>query len=228
MSNEKDIAYLATHTFKHNLGNQFDQAVSTPIVKDSLAGLWALRNHPMYYSYGPNFEDIEVWRLTDFDILGSQIGAGDGEYSYGFSRSKRDFYRKLAEPDIVVPDVMDMFSRGILTDVVGATKMRVLKEGKLLEDEERARSYLQRKMSSDSIQTLRGVYADSHAYTTFIIGYCFPKLNKSKIDVSKVLGLEGRLEDPVSYVEKLIKSKLTDEQGNFLQRFDYPRRDARK
>jgi len=50
MTNQ-DVAYIVTHTRKHKLANQFTQVDSAPIVDDILSGLWALREHPLFYSY---------------------------------------------------------------------------------------------------------------------------------------------------------------------------------
>ena len=203
---ERDIAYVVTHTFKHNLCNQFDQVVSTPIVEDSLAGLWALRGRLHYYSYGDKFENV-LGSLINFNVPDSEINAED-KYSYSFSKSKRESFRRLAEPALVIPDVTDTFSEGILTDVARETKRIVLEHGKLFEDEERARSYLQRKELNIDVQRLREIYADSHAYTTFLIGYCFPKLGTIGDAVAKTLGLEDRLENPLLYIERLIGSDV--------------------
>ena len=174
-----DVAYIVTHTRKHKLADQFTQVASAPLVDDVLAGLWVLRKDPRFFNYETR-EESTLGDLIGFDVEGSEI---DKPYGFGFCKEDRDIYRKLAEPQLIVPDVTDRFTRGLLTDVVKATRERILRYGKLFEDG--AKTYLERKRLDIGVERLREIFADQHAYAAFLIGYCFPRLGRRRSCRSK-------------------------------------------
>lgn len=203
ITNDGNIAYALAHTHKHRLGNAFDQVDSTPIVNDSLAGLWILRNHPCFYSY-PEKEKSKLADLIGFDIKCSEV-----DKFYGFPLSERDFYRKLADPGLVIPDITNEFTKGILTDVAKATREKVLHKGRLLSEIKRAQEIIEEYKLGVNIEKLREIFADSHAYATFIIGYCFPKLGEAERLIEEKFDWHKRLKEPKAHIESLISKPIS-------------------
>ncbi|MBI1971086.1 hypothetical protein HYS47_05030 [Candidatus Woesearchaeota archaeon] len=213
-----ELEYQAAHTFKNNFWRGFDSA-ARDLVVDSLTGLWALRRHPHYYSYGgiSGAEGVPLHEIIGFDVPGSELFE-QSWYHFGFYKSMRDRNRTAPAPVLVIPDVTEKFTRGILTDVSRETKRIVLGQlrqtgalGKHRNAEEEERN----GYPSDPQQVLQGlgldidvqrffeIYADSHAYATFLIGFYLPHIRESS-GVGKFIESEGRLNDPVSYVEKVL------------------------
>ena len=205
MNDSSNVAYAALHTRKHTLSNPFDQEHSGPIVDDVISGLWSLRHHPYFYQYTGSSE-LPLAELIDFDIVRSELG--NRGVSYGFMKDDRDIYRALGAPVITIPDVTDNFTRGILTDAVRATKQKVLSEGRLFADEGRAQLILEKQGLEMTAQQLREIFADYHAYSAFVIGFCFPRLGDAEHFIEKRTDWHQRLKQPKQYIEQLIGKAL--------------------
>lgn len=214
---EIDIEYHAAHTFKNQFWRNFDKA-ARDVVIDSLVGLWSVRTHPHYYDYG-NSEAVPLHEIIGFDVQGSELFKNSW-YQFGYDRQRRDYSRTAPSPALAIPDVTETFTRGILTDVARETKRVVL--DKLRQNEELCKYKSEEEEErngypSDPQKVIQGlditvekfiqIYADSHAYTTFLLGFYLPHIGESS-GVAKVLKERNRLGDPVSYIRELISLEV--------------------
>ena len=215
---QTELEYQAAHTFKNNFWRGFDIA-TRDLVVDSLAALWALRRHPHYYKHSgiSDVEAVFLHELIGFDVPGSELFA-QSWYHFCFYQSKRDRNRTAPAPALTIPDVTNTFTKGILTDVARETKRVVLGQLRQYEElrkcgnevvEERfgypptdPKKLIQDQGLDIDVQRFINIYADSHAYVTFLIGFYLPHLRESCGLVKQAL--EGRLSDPVSYVGKVL------------------------
>lgn len=166
-----NLAYCATHTFKHVLGNEFDQRESKPIVRACLRDLWELRFHPNYFTNNDSRE-LQVSTLLDLNIR-----LLDMEGPFGLISQSRKEYRELAG-NVFIPDITDSFHEGLLTDKIRQTKQELMKKRAILPSETEARKVLQIYGMDLSLEELRKRFLDTHAYGIFIVGFTFPILGK--------------------------------------------------
>jgi hypothetical protein len=204
-----NAAYCARHTYKHTLIS-LDRDV--PTIKKSLAGLWELRYHPHYEAY-PHSTDSKLKDLIGgFDAQRSEISD-----SLGFPERERRIYRSLAgekeyerimcEP-LTIPDVYDVFKRGILTDAVTATREKILLEYETLKDEKMIQGAIERLGLDIGGDELREMFLDRYAYAMFIVGATFPHLIQGTLAEQSVEDwfFERTLEagDTVKFISALI------------------------
>lgn len=165
------LAYCATHTFKHVLGNEYDQRESKPIVRASLRDLWELRFHPNFLG-NDNSRELQLSTLLDLDIKLLEL-----EGPYGFSHQFRKEYRGLPD-NLLIPDVTDNFREGLLTDKIRQAKQKLIDAKAILPNEEEAREVLDLYKMDLSLEELRKRFLDKHAYGMFIVGFTFSMLGK--------------------------------------------------
>lgn len=201
-----DVAYCARQTYKEWLWRPEFGKESTQIVKDSLTGLWAVREHKHYYAY-PNAPPSTLVELIEFN---QELTEGIFRADLFIAFVDSENYRNLAKPSLHIPDLQEPFSQGVLTDVVRATKVRLYQEGT-----EAVKDYSDAaRRVGVSVEDLREAIIDGYGYALFIVAYTFPKLEKgTKAEKSVEVLLEDsekfpRIKNPEKYIASLIGRSL--------------------
>lgn len=197
------LAYFARQLEKHALRAD-DQRESGSVVRASLRDLWNLRFHPNYQSY----PDDESRTLSGLLQLNPQLMDVDQtRFSFGFPQSERKLYRDLAmcaeyngiacEP-LIIPDISDKCKKGLLVETTLETMKKISERNLILPDlDEKLLQKIKTNTLSRyglnlevSVDELRKMYLDKHAYAMFMIGFSFPHLgkdSKAEIVVREVL-----------------------------------------
>jgi len=170
-SGNQEGAYCAGQTFKQIIcpNYTYEQDINLTIIRATLSDLFNARFHPHYYQQ-PSSERKKLADIIGFDVDGSEIE------SFGFCKSYRDQHRNLARPSLIIPDITEFCREGILTRAINTTEATLRREGRLLVDTEKWKSYLQREELNITVDELREIFLDRLLYGEFIIGYCLPKI----------------------------------------------------